>query len=72
LPDKLLIDLEALLSQSVADRLWRGLQAQAVRGISDRLFLAGRAHGYLFPGTGLALLAVQVGAVVRDLSQVAS
>ena len=42
--DKLLIDLDALLHQDMGYRLGRGVQAQAVKGVPDRSFLAGGAH----------------------------
>jgi hypothetical protein len=47
LPDEMLIDVDALLHQSVDDHLGRGVQAQAVNGIPNRPILARRAHGVI-------------------------
>jgi hypothetical protein len=44
LPDKFLIDKDALLAQSVGDRLWRGVQAEPKEGFSDHSLRAGDAH----------------------------
>jgi hypothetical protein len=39
-----LIDLDALLAQSVDDRLWRRVEAEEEEGVADGLFHTGRAH----------------------------
>jgi len=44
-----IIDLDALLPQSVDHRLWRGVQAEAEEGVADRSFLAGGAHVLILP-----------------------
>jgi hypothetical protein len=36
----------------VGDRLWRGVQAEAEEGVSDRSFLAGGAHVVILPTAG--------------------
>jgi hypothetical protein len=48
LPDKLLIDLDALVRQSLDDDLGRGVQAKAVEDTPNRSFLAGRAHAAFY------------------------
>jgi hypothetical protein len=48
-PDKLLVHQDALLSQSVDDRLWRGVQAEAKEGVSDCPFRADGAPVVILP-----------------------